>query len=77
VMMLIRFDTEQCIPYFPTVVNPAHMVANAVPRVHLLVVHEVFEVTVDIGLHCFFCANLRVIGKFARVAAKTHIVVMR
>jgi hypothetical protein len=76
VVMLIRFDAEERVPYFPAVINPAPMVANAVLRLHLVVVHEVFEVAVDIGLHCFFCANLLVIGKFARVAAKAHIVVM-
>jgi hypothetical protein len=81
VMMLIRFDAEQRVPYFTAVINPTAMVANAVRSRHLVVVYKPREVAVDIGLHCVFCAllraNLRVVGKFARVAAKAHIVVMR
>ena len=77
VMMLIRFDAEQRVPYFTAVINPTAMVANAVRSRHLVVVYKPREVAVDIGLHCVFYANLLAAGKFARVAAKAHIVVMR
>jgi hypothetical protein len=80
VMMLIRFDAEQRVPYFPTVINPAPMVANAVRSGQLMVVYKRLEVAVDVVFHYVFCtlfgSDLRVVRVFPRIATKTVIVVM-
>jgi hypothetical protein len=80
VVVLVCLNAEQRVADDTAVVNPAPMVANAVRRGHRVVVHEVFEVRVDVGLDYFFCAllrvNLLIVRKFAGKAAKTVIVVM-
>jgi hypothetical protein len=80
VVMLVRFNTKKSIPDDPAVINPAEEGAVAVRRRPSLVVHEVFEVRVDVGLHRVFCAllraNLRIVGIFMRVAAIAHAIIL-
>jgi hypothetical protein len=80
VVVLVSLNAEQRVADDTAVINPAPMVANAVRRGHRVVVHEAFEVRVDVGLDYIFCTLLRVnllmVRKFTREATKTVIVVI-
>ena len=79
-VVLVSLNAEQRVADDTAVINPAPMVANAVRSGQLMVVYKPREVAVNIGLHCCFCAllrlNLLMVRKFAREATKTVIVVM-
>jgi hypothetical protein len=75
VIVLVGLNAEQRVAHDTAVINPAQQSAITVCCVHLSVVYEILEVSVDILSHYQFYANPRVVRKLVCMTKKTAAVV--